>query len=298
MPIYKKEDTLEYCINSLMQQTYKDLEIILVDDGSPDRCPELCDSFSIKDKRIIVVHQCNRGVSAARNIGLQIAKGKYITFVDADDEVCENYIEQMLKNIEKNNILVTSNHFESGNNLRVLTSEEAIDQMFKNDNFGVNVWGKLFKREIVLEHQFLPGVKIGEDLYWLYNVLENTNKIVVLDRCLYRQKKSKYNSSCNMPFEKVYDSVVLVEKIIEHRKKCNLPALQSIEMALMKRCLGLFMRCSYDEIPNEKIDEMKKYVCQYIKKYGFRELGIKYILASLLCLINAKLYSRIMYRKK
>lgn len=295
VPVYKKEDTLEYCLDALIRQTYKNFEIIVVDDGSPDRCPQICDNYATKDARIIVKHQQNQGVSVARNIGLQLAKGKFISFVDADDEVCENYIEQMLKNIGANDMLVTSNHFESGNELKVITSEQAIDQMFKNDNFGVNVWGKLFERELAIKNRFLPEVKIGEDMYWLYQILEEVNTVVVLDKCLYKQKISKYNSGCKMAFEKVYDSVILVNDIIEHRKEYNLPIFQSIQIALVKRCLGLFMRCSYDEVPKKELKIMKRYVREYMKAYKFNGLGVKYTLAGIMFLINTHVYARFIY---
>ncbi|MBQ4243839.1 MAG: glycosyltransferase, partial [Clostridia bacterium] len=95
VPVYKTEKYLDRCVNSIVNQTYKNLEIILVDDGSPDRCPELCDRWAEKDNRIKVIHQENGGMSAARNAGLRIAKGDYIGFVDSDDWIDNDMYEYL-----------------------------------------------------------------------------------------------------------------------------------------------------------------------------------------------------------
>ena len=101
IPIYKVEKYLQTCIESVVNQTIKDLEIILVDDGSPDYCPEICDAWAQKDSRIKVIHKENGGLSDARNAGLDIAQGEYISFVDSDDWIAPNMYEIMLEVIEK-----------------------------------------------------------------------------------------------------------------------------------------------------------------------------------------------------
>lgn len=102
IPVYKVELYLEKCIESIINQTYKNLEIIIVDDGSPDNCPKICDEYAQKDNRIKVIHKENGGLSDARNAGIDVAAGKYIAFVDSDDYVSNDYIEYMynlIKNI-------------------------------------------------------------------------------------------------------------------------------------------------------------------------------------------------------
>ena len=93
IPVYKVEKYLEKSINSVINQTYQNLEIILVDDGSPDNCPQICEKYAKKDNRIKVIHKENGGLSDARNAGIDIAKGKYITFIDSDDYVTDDYVE-------------------------------------------------------------------------------------------------------------------------------------------------------------------------------------------------------------
>ena len=99
VPVYKVEEYIYKCVDSIINQTYKNLEIILVDDGSPDNCPKICDDYSKKDKRIKVIHKKNGGVSSARNEGLKITKGNYIVFVDSDDWIESNFIKEMLTNL-------------------------------------------------------------------------------------------------------------------------------------------------------------------------------------------------------
>ena len=110
VPIYKVEPYLRRCLDSIVKQTYTNLEIILVDDGSPDGCPQICDEYAARDKRIIVIHKKNGGLSDARNAGLDICKGEYISFVDSDDWTNENYIANLLDIITKNNMLICDNY--------------------------------------------------------------------------------------------------------------------------------------------------------------------------------------------
>lgn len=103
VPVYNVEPYLEQCIDSILNQSFRDFELILVDDGSPDRCGEICDRYAAADDRIRVIHQKNGGVSAARNAGMEVSKGKYIVFVDSDDMVHPLYLEHLYKAIQKHN---------------------------------------------------------------------------------------------------------------------------------------------------------------------------------------------------
>ena len=96
VPVYKTEEYLERCVNSILNQTYKDIELIIVDDGSPDKCPAICDTFAQMDERVKVIHKVNGGVSTARNAGLEIATGDYIAFVDSDDYIELDMYEKMI----------------------------------------------------------------------------------------------------------------------------------------------------------------------------------------------------------
>ena len=103
IPVYKVEKYLEKCVESVINQTYKNLEILLVNDGSPDNCPKICDEYAQKDNRIKVIHKENGGLSDARNAGIDVATGKYITFIDSDDYISNDYVEYMYNLLKQNN---------------------------------------------------------------------------------------------------------------------------------------------------------------------------------------------------
>ena len=123
VPIYKVEPYLRRCLDSIVNQTYTNLEIILVDDGSPDGCPQICDEYVAKDKRIIVIHKENGGLSDARNAGLDICKGEYISFVDSDDILDLNAVEYMLNAGTDVDIVIT--------NVKMFINEEEINHLNK-----------------------------------------------------------------------------------------------------------------------------------------------------------------------
>ena len=101
VPVYKVEEYLDECVESILRQSYSNFELILVDDGSPDRCGEMCDNYKKRDARIEVIHKTNGGLSDARNAGLRVASGEYITFVDSDDAIADNYLEILYKALKK-----------------------------------------------------------------------------------------------------------------------------------------------------------------------------------------------------
>ena len=132
VPIYKVEAYLERCIRSIVNQTYKNLEIILVDDGSPDSCPDICDVWKEKDDRIKVIHKKNGGLSDARNAGMQIMTGTYISYIDSDDWVANDMYEKMMYAIKKNDADICECQFEKTLKLKVKANYEDIP-IDKND---------------------------------------------------------------------------------------------------------------------------------------------------------------------
>ena len=128
IPIYKVEKYLRKCIDSVLNQTYQDFEIILVDDCSPDNCPKICDEYAKTDGRIKVIHKENGGVSSARNAGIKIANGEYLSFIDSDDSVEENFLQILVEGLENNGAdLCTTKHKKVFEN-----SNEEFEQVFTN----------------------------------------------------------------------------------------------------------------------------------------------------------------------
>jgi glycosyltransferase involved in cell wall biosynthesis len=200
VPIFKVERYLAKCIESLLNQTYNNLEIILVNDGSPDRCGEICDHFAARDNRIKVIHKQNGGLSDARNIGVKNAKGEYISFIDSDDYIHPEYYEFLVYLLKKydadisqcdydlvyEDSLILRDHRKDDYKEMVYEGSLDILNNLYNDNYGktVMVWNKLYRRELFKGVTFPVG-KIHEDELTTYKILFGANRLVISDRIMY-----------------------------------------------------------------------------------------------------------------
>ena len=168
IPIYNSEKYLSKCISSVLEQTYKDLELILVDDGSTDNSLNICNDFAERDSRIVVVHQKNAGVSAARNNGLKNAKGDFITFVDSDDYVENDWLELLFKAITEKNAEVAVCGIKLDDKQKIVECncemKEQIILRLQECGLLYSVVNKLYRRE-KLTAEFKNGLKFGEDLF-------------------------------------------------------------------------------------------------------------------------------------
>ena len=214
VPIYKVETFIRQCIASLVNQTFRDFEIILVDDGSPDKCPEICDEYALKDPRIQVIHKPNGGVVSARKAGLAHSCGEYITFVDGDDWIAENYIEQIDKIIhqcEADVIAVTDFYSVTGEEKQRVRrgrqyegmytveklSKDFYPYVFTYDSrfdFGTppSVWSKVIRRDLIEKYlpQTLENIRMGEDLAVSLPCMLDANKIYFTDLCGYYYRQN------------------------------------------------------------------------------------------------------------
>lgn len=201
VPIYNVEAYLDECVQSILKQTYHNLEIILVDDGSPDRCGEMCDWYAQRDARVKVIHQENRGLSGARNAGIDIATGEYITFVDSDDYLREDMIEALhMESVQHGAEMVTA-AFESfsedgrkatnphGGKIFVYSKEEALDCFLFNDYLTPCVWGKLYAISVWKDVR-CPEGKLFEDQFTTYKLIDRCKKIIydTTPRYYYRKR--------------------------------------------------------------------------------------------------------------
>lgn len=193
VPVYKVEQYLDECVSSIVNQTYKNLEIILVDDGSPDSCGKMCDNWAKKDTRITVIHKENGGLSDARNAGLDIFKGEYVAFVDSDDYVESNYIETLYTNIKDADMCLCNITAFSENNQKkavvekgIVDSDKFFEMMFspETSQYSVVAWNKLYRRNL-WDNVRYPFRKIHEDRYVSCDIISQCSKIVCLEDYLY-----------------------------------------------------------------------------------------------------------------
>ena len=176
IPIYNVEKYLKKCIESVINQTFSDLEIILVNDGSTDNCKEICEDYKSKDNRIKFIHKSNGGLSSARNAGIQVATGDYYTFIDSDDYIMSDMIEQLVYMAQLTDADISlccktnqENGFEEGINkkIEIFTKEEALKCILTEKKILTSAWGKLYKRKLFNEVRY-PDGKIYEDLGTTY----------------------------------------------------------------------------------------------------------------------------------
>lgn len=189
VPVYKVEPYLPKCIESICRQTFSELEIILVDDGSPDCCGQICDEYAQTDPRIRVIHQENRGLSAARNAGMAIARGQYFGFVDSDDWIEPDMFAFLYHNLRKEqaDISVCGMYQHDGGRVipygdpdfyGVQTPVEAIRSVLRHGQICFCVWNKLYRREVFSEIRFPEG-RIYEDVFVMVRLLDQASRIVV-----------------------------------------------------------------------------------------------------------------------
>lgn len=225
IPVYNVEEYLARCLESFIGQPYKNFELILINDGSTDNSAQICDEYSKKDSRIIVVHKNNEGVCVARNKGIELATGDYITFVDSDDWVNENFTKvcEILNNIDTDLAIVPLN----------VTNLETTDFEINKENFShlINskdlsistVWSKFFKKEIVKKEQFLKDVKIAEDKEYVCRILFNSKHVKIIDEPFYQffvREGSVMNSNRDIVLEKL---ILSTKKIISFINEYNYP---------------------------------------------------------------------------
>lgn len=231
VPVYKVEAYLDACLDSIVNQTYRNLEIILVDDGSPDRCPSMCDAWAEKDSRIRVIHQENGGLSAARNAGLDVAKGSYVGFVDSDDMIRADMYEILLNAIQNSSKKMACCYdgwdpdvpYEVGPlDKREMDIEETVRCILKGQT-GTSVWRRLFHRSVWDLLRFPVG-EINEDYPLLIPTAIAAGGMVHVREKLYFYRKT--SDSITATFWKKDANIVLVnleriyKQISENRLNC------------------------------------------------------------------------------
>ena len=198
VPVYKAENYLDKCVRSIVDQTYRNLEIILVDDGSPDGSGAMCDAWAAKDSRIRVIHQKNAGGGAARNAGLDVASGAYIAFVDSDDYMAPHMLEHLHSLLIQGADIAECAHVDATDDDAVFPdgpvsishwdTRSAMEAHIHDRFFRQLIWNKLYRRETVGDIRFPVGTKI-DDEFFTYRVLGNAKHLVLSDKICYAYRQ-------------------------------------------------------------------------------------------------------------
>ena len=194
VPVYKVEAYLDECVESILHQTHSNLEVILVDDGSPDKSPQMCEKWAVIDPRVIVVHKQNGGLSSARNAGLDICSGDYIAFVDSDDWIKPEMFQIMLNAAERESADICAcsiircfpkrEAIWGAKEYTVGNTEKMLDMLYSDEGFPVSAWNKLYKRKMWEGFRFPEG-KLCEDAFTTYLLLDRAERIVQITDALY-----------------------------------------------------------------------------------------------------------------
>lgn len=277
VPIYKVERYLRQCIESIQKQTYTNLEIILVDDGSPDQCGNICEEYAKEDSRIVVVHKENGGLSDARNAGIKIAKGKYIAFIDSDDYIEKNYVEFLYYAITENRVDIAqcgiNQVTEEGRLLKtttedvdsVKTAEEILEGMCQEEWNNVVVWNKLYARKLFENIQFPKG-KIHEDEFTTYKIVYTVEKVAVICEPLYNYRNNN-NSITKRKFnQKTLDGLEALKERLAFYKKEKKKTLYNLALIHIIGKLRFYYEGVRLEIENSN-DLQKELLKEYRKLY-------------------------------
>ncbi len=304
VPVYKVEKYLKRCLDSILAQTYKNIEVILIDDGSPDNSGAICDEYALKDNRIRVFHIDNNGVSSARNFGLKKAKGEYIGFVDSDDYIAPEMYEVLVKNLEENNADISICGFSqedvNGKFYRYwkeditinLSTDEQIECLLENRYYRCSIWDRIFKKEVLNNVSFPKDIKIYEDMLFDYEAIKNSEKAVYTSTPYYFYCENDSNSAARSPFSDTKMDIIKVCNTIFEDIKINYPELQRIAKNAFVRnnvmCAQLAVSSGYDNKENMKL--IQHNIRKYLFSYLFSDAALGYKYSAVLIAISLRLY--------
>ncbi|MGU8908540.1 glycosyltransferase family 2 protein [Clostridium perfringens] len=294
VPIYNTETYLKKCINSILEQTYANFELILINDGSTDNCGYICDYYKSIDKRIKVIHKHNSGVSSTKNIGINNSIGEYIVFVDSDDYIEKNFLEVISKEIEsqeyemiffgfkeetEDNTIVSVNNVNKNKYYKSEFSE-CITYLIDNNIFGYQC-SKVINSKTIKENniKFDENISLNEDLLFTFEVLKYTKNIKVLEFSPYHYVRRQESLTSNNQENILETNEYILERIVNYYKFFNVKDKE--RLILERSILSLFN------------------ICKKIKTiYKHKEISFKDTIYKCDKIINSKIFSHIKNRRE
>ncbi|MDR3046762.1 MAG: glycosyltransferase [Bacteroidales bacterium] len=283
VPVYNVENYVSKCIESIINQTYRNLEIIIINDGSSDKSGEICSSYAIKDNRITLIHQENQGLSMARNNALDIASGEYIGFVDSDDWIALDMYYTLYNNAVEYDADISmcnfyyvnqngekSSYSNESNSIKVL---EGVYKIAHNIRLSNNcVWNRLYKRYLFNDIRFPKG-KSFEDIFVMHRLVDNANKVVLSSQCKYYYLRRENSITLN-PFN--LNQMDNLKAYIERHTYISItyPNMEKTGRKHIFLSLLWLIRKAYRD---NKIEIYKKELCDFIdivKYYDYSDCGL------------------------
>lgn len=274
IPVYNVEIYLENCINSVLNQSYKNIEIILVDDGSIDNSGKLCDEFALKDSRIKVFHKNNGGLSDARNKGIELSNGKYLVFIDSDDVVNYRFIEYLVNLVKDTGCDIgicdpvhcypnKQINYVDESERHIYSSKDAICEMLYQKSFLVSAWGKIYPKKYFDELRFPVGI-IFEDSAIMYKIFAKAQRIAYGNAKLYGYMHRENSITTKKFSKRDCDIIIICDQIVDDMGNKS-PELQ--KAAASYQTVGA-LRIYLNAKGNAEFDEEVKQCIQIIKQNG------------------------------
>lgn len=312
VPVYNVERYLEDCLKTIVNQTYKNIEILLVDDGSTDSSGKICDCYGGLDSRIRVIHQKNQGLSVARNVALDVARGEYITCIDSDDFVSESLIEKLMQAIieykcdisvcgtvycDERNSTLKSKVVEGS---KVIEGKEQIKNLLYCFDIATMAWGKLYKRELFSDVRYPIG-KYNEDVFTTYKLLANSKRTIVINRGLYFYRQvsgSITRSSFSLKhLDAIEGTIMRAEFVAKEYPEYIGYAYATVVHTCCKNYERMIMGEFFDYEIEDRIKKIIRNHC--IEFLCYSNAAIKTKAFSIVCCVNMRLaryiHNKIMY---
>lgn len=307
VPMYNVEQFIGKCIDSIVEQTYKNIEIILIDDGSPDQSGNIAEKLALTDTRIQVIRTKNQGVSSARNLGIKLSKGEYLIFVDSDDYLSPDYVDYMMSialNNEAEFVMSKNCHLfpstetkydDSIDNIEIWSPEKAASILLYPGKIEIGCWNKLFLKEFLVKNNivFPEGFYMGEGLNFIVNAAQKANKICVGSKRVYNYRKdNKQSATTVVNIPKYFNALRAIDNI---NKEKTIKSKQFDLALFYHRYLTTYIALHTIYITKsnykycDKIREYKEFLNKNYFKFIFGDFNIILKIKTGFFLINPKL---------
>jgi glycosyltransferase involved in cell wall biosynthesis len=299
MPVYNVEKYLAQCLNSILSNTYRDLEIICVNDGSKDASLSILNEYAEKDDRIVVISQENQGQAAARNVGLDRAHGEYIAFVDSDDCLHHRYFEMLMKPMleSRADISVACHRFFHDGcvieDAEICTVDfkklGSIDDIFDNSEVRNVVWGKILRKDFIKDERFVPSIKFEDKCFCGLLLSKRETPVVYFSHApIYYYRANPSGTMNTVPYIKMLDSVDIFFSWLSD--PCVMHKKQLLDMAVRILVVARYYTPNPEAAAKERIKTTEKRCCSAVREFeGFSKKEKLYLLTLIKCPIVYKL---------